>query len=419
MSDFRFIHCADLHIDSPLRGLQAYEGAPVDRLRRATRDAFQNLITLAIDEAVAFVLIAGDLFDGRWPDMSTGLWTARQFRRLAEKNIRVFMIRGNHDAMNEVGQRMQWPDTVHELSCDSPETVVLDDFNTAIHGQGFANQKVPDDIAAGYPDARTGLINIGLLHTSLTGDPQHDPYAPTSEDTLKLKGYDYWALGHIHLRRTINEDPWIGYCGNSQGRHIHERGAKGCLLVTVQDNRILPPQFRSTDVLRWFEADITVTERNDVDELYDQVRERLNELRSDAEGRFCAVRIVVTGACAAHATLVTRSGQEEVIAGIRNIAAEFDDVWVEKIKLRTSAPVDVERLRRGSDLMGDLLRGFDDVIDGTDAEVLEFAEALGTLRTKAGHDLQQADINLDDPERVREWLRQAESILVSMLTEAE
>ena len=222
MSDFRFIHCADLHIDSPLRGLQAYEGAPVDRLRRATRDAFQNLITLAIDEGVAFVLIAGDLFDGRWPDMSTGLWTARQFRRLAEKNIRVFMIRGNHDAMNEVGQRMQWPDTVHELSCDSPETVVLDDFNTAIHGQGFANQKVPDDIAAGYPDEMNDLIDSNPGLKSRFTRTIHFPDYDTDElvGIFGLiaggKGYRLDDAGDRELRRLIDAEPRERGFGNGR-----------------------------------------------------------------------------------------------------------------------------------------------------------------------------------------------------------
>ena len=68
---FKFIHAADIHLDSPLRGLSAYENAPAERLRNASRDAFQELVTRAIDEQVTFMVIAGDLYDGDWRDYNT------------------------------------------------------------------------------------------------------------------------------------------------------------------------------------------------------------------------------------------------------------------------------------------------------------------------------------------------------------
>lgn len=415
MSEFKFIHAADVHIDSPLKGLEAYEGAPVERIRSATREAFENLITLAIEESVAFVLIAGDLFDGKWPDMSTGLWTVRQFRRLKREGIDVYLIRGNHDAANEVGQRIRWPENVHELSCSAPETVTRQEQSVAIHGQGFANREVAEDLAATYPEALGGHFNIGMLHTSLTGDPQHDPYAPTSEDTLKLKGYDYWALGHIHLRKTVQEEPFIGYSGNVQGRHIHERGPKGCLLVSVADNHVGAVEFRATDVLRWELVEIELTATDTLHELYDTVQAEFRQLSQNADGRFSAVRIVVSGATAAHSKLITKSGHEEAVAQIRSLAGETDDIWVEKIQFKTTAAVDVEQLKRGHDLMGDLLRGIDDLIDGDDNRLQEFASALAPLANKATLELQHADVSLDDPDRIREWLTEAEGMLVSML----
>ena len=199
---FKFIHAADTHIDSRLLGLAAYEGAPVDRLRGASREAFANLVTLAIKEKVAFVIIAGDLFDGQWEDMRTGLWTAGQFRRLARENISVYLIRGNHDAASKVRARIDWPKNeqgaqiVHEFSVRKAETFQLADLGVALHGRGFAHQEAPDDLAKDYPDPVDGAFNIGVLHTSLSGDANHDTYAPTSEQVLVNKGYDYWALTH-------------------------------------------------------------------------------------------------------------------------------------------------------------------------------------------------------------------------------
>lgn len=67
----RLLHCADIHLDSPLRGLERYEGAPVEQVRGATRRAFENMVQCALREKVDFVVIAGDLYDGDWPDGPT------------------------------------------------------------------------------------------------------------------------------------------------------------------------------------------------------------------------------------------------------------------------------------------------------------------------------------------------------------
>ena len=211
----KFIHAADLHIDSPLRGLEVYDGAPVERLRRATRESLENLVALAIEKSVDFVIVAGDLFDGKWPDMATGVWTASQFWRLDRAGIPVYLIRGNHDAASQVREAVRWPGCVREFSVDSPETLI------------------DEDLGARYPDRIDRLFNIGVLHTSLNGHPDHDTYAPTHEDVLRARRYDYWALGHVHSRRIVSEAPWIVYPGNTQGRHIRETGPRGCVLVTV------------------------------------------------------------------------------------------------------------------------------------------------------------------------------------------
>lgn len=411
----RFIHAADLHIDSPLRGLEAYEGAPADRIRSATREAFENLISLAIDECVDFVLLAGDLFDGKWPDIKTGLWTVNQFRRLERRGIAVYLIRGNHDAVSEVRKRIRWPENVHEFPVDAPKTVIDEELGVAIHGRGFATREVSEDLAAGYPDAIPGLFNIGMLHTSLTGDPDHDTYAPTTEDVLVLRGYDYWALGHVHVRKTIREEPRIEFPGNPQGRHIKETGEKGVLLVSVTDRNLDYVEFTPVDVLRWHQAEIELQAEDDLDDLYQQVSASLSECREKSDGRFSAIRVRIRGACACHSQLVEPSKSEEVIAEIRSMASAYNNVWMEKVILETSPPVDIEQLRRGADLMGDLLRSIDELATGPEEDLLDLANVLQPLMAKAPLELGQADIRLDDPETLRRWVRQAEGILVSRL----
>ncbi len=153
---FKFIHAADIHLDSPLRGLSRYEGAPVGRIRGATRDALEELTRLAIDEEVHFVVIAGDVFDGDWRDYNTGLFFARQMTQLREKGIRVFFLAGNHDAASSITKNLRMPDNVHKFPTGKPKTFLVKEIRVAIHGQGFARPDVTDNLVAGYPDAREG-----------------------------------------------------------------------------------------------------------------------------------------------------------------------------------------------------------------------------------------------------------------------
>lgn len=145
--DFTFLHAADVHLDSPLLGLERYEGAPVEYVRGAARRAFQNLVQLALDEEADFLLIAGDLYDGDWRDSNTGLFFASQAARLKEAGIGVYLIRGNHDAASQITCQLRLPENVFDFSTREPETKVDDDLGVAIHGQGFHTQAVLDDLS--------------------------------------------------------------------------------------------------------------------------------------------------------------------------------------------------------------------------------------------------------------------------------
>ena len=415
----KFIHTADLHIDSPLIGLEAYEGAPAARLRKATRDAFENLVSLAIDHEVDFVVVAGDLFDGPWRDMSTGLWTAGQFRRLERSGIRSFIIRGNHDAVSRVENSVSWPESVHEFSSRKAETIDIPELDVAIHGQSFPGRDVLKDLTEEYPEPLDGRFNIGLLHTSLAGSPMHDTYAPTTEAKLVSRGYDYWALGHVHGQQIVRERPYIVYSGNTQGRHANELGEKGCFLVEVHDEEVERVELLPTDVLRWHRVDIKLEEEDDTPELLASVRQRFVDVREADEERYAAVRLTVSGPCRAHRSLTDRSERESLRAEIHNIANELDDqMWVERIDLRTSAPIDLTKLRKGSDLMGELLRRIEEL--ASDEEQLrDFADCLSPLETTAAGQLQQAGISWTDSELLRQLLQDAESMLVAQLAEAE
>ena len=338
---FRFIHAADIHLDSPLRGLQQYDDAPVDLIRSAPRRALENLVTLAIEHSVDFVIIAGDLFDGAWSDPNTGHAFATQMARLNAEGIPVFMIRGNHDAQNKMGKSTRLPENVVLLSEKKAQTAehpVLKKTGVAIHGRSFAKQSQPDNVVPEYPAAIQGKFNIGILHTSLTGAEGHDTYAPCTINDLVQKQYDYWALGHVHLREICNDDPPIVFSGNIQGRHIRETGAKGCYLVTVDDKTKPALEFMPTDVFRWEVCKLDVSSAESLVDILDRFSQQLNKLVVKNDPHPMAIRVELSGKTALHDQLLGSTDRVREEFQARAINDTIDKAWIEKLKVKTSLP---------------------------------------------------------------------------------
>ncbi|MCY1011257.1 DNA repair exonuclease [Nannocystis pusilla] len=231
----RVIHAADLHIDSPLRGLGRIEGAPVDDIRLATRRAFSRLVDTCLEDQAALLILAGDVFDGEWRDFNTGLFFVRELARLRDVGTRVVMVRGNHDAESVLARHIPLPEHVHTFPAEAAGTLELPRLGLAVHGQSYGNRSVEDNLAEFYPDRRRDLVNIGVLHTNAIGAAEHSNYAPCTVQQLVRRGYDYWALGHVHKRSILHADPWVVYPGNLQGRHAHESGARGCTVLDIDN----------------------------------------------------------------------------------------------------------------------------------------------------------------------------------------
>ncbi|HEY8073625.1 MAG TPA: DNA repair exonuclease [Labilithrix sp.] len=409
----KFVHAADLHIDSPLRGLDRYEGAPVERMRAATRRALENLVAMCIEESAAFLLLAGDVFDGSWKDYSTGLFFAAQMTRLREAGIAVVLVRGNHDAASAIVKTLRLPDNVHELSSKKPETFELRDAGACVHGQSFSQRVTSDDLASRYPDRIAGAFNIGLLHTSVDGRPGHDAYAPTTIATMRAKGYDYWALGHVHAREVLSEDPWIVFPGNLQGRHARETGAKGASLVTVDDGVVRSVEHRALDVARWEIVSVDASGASEPLEIVDRARAALDAAR--AVGRVLAARVVVTGATKANGAI--RRDPERFTNELR-AAASDGEVWIEKIALETRSEWDAARIRDEATAVGHLARRLAEIKEDAN-ELAELAKVFADLEKKLPAELREGEgaLALTDPATVRALVDEAEQTLLPRLLE--
>jgi exonuclease SbcD len=333
---FTFIHAADLHIDSPLAGLRLKDEDVAKRFANAGRRAVEALIAETIASKAAFLIISGDVFDGDWKDVKTGLFFVRAISALHRAGIPVFMVKGNHDAESLMSRDLDYPDTVKVFRSDEAETATIDAYRVALHGRSFPT-RLTGEFVGTYPVRRDGWFNVGVLHTSLDGTRGHAGYAPCTVDDLKRFGYDYWALGHIHAAEIVSRDPWIVFPGNLQGRSVRETGARGAMRVTVEDGRIVDVTPLSLDVARWAHLTVDVASADREADVIARVAAELAGLQAQSEGRPLAVRVTLVGATALHNCLVARRDvlQDDVRASAFQIAA---DCWIEQVKVKSTLP---------------------------------------------------------------------------------
>ena len=423
----KFIHAADIHLDSPLEGLERYEGAPVDLIRGATRRALENLVELALRERVDFVVIAGDLYDGDWRDFNTGMFFIRQMHKLCDAGIRLYLIAGNHDAANNMTRKLRLPVNPDGngvmLSHEQAETRRLEDLGVAIHGRSFANQAEKQNMVPGYPMPISNWFNLGMLHTSLIGaDDGHDTYAPCSPTDLRSKGYDYWALGHIHKRSLLPVEgaplvsPPILYSGNIQGRHIREPGPRGCFLVTVDQRQQIDIEFRPLDVFRWEVCLVSCIGCATIEDILERFRESLRAMCVKHDRLPLGVRVRLEGPTAIHQRLT--SHRTAITAEIRSIATVVSDgqAWIEQVRIATCDASDKLPLELGEGPLAELNRYFDELPNDKQA-IDQLIDELKDLAKKLPPELMLPTdgLQLENPDWIREIVRDIKPMLMDRL----
>lgn len=393
----RFIHAADIHLDSPLSGLAAYPDAPAAQLRNATRDAFCELVNRAIEEQVDFMVIAGDLYDGSWRDHNTGIFFCREMGRLKRAGIAVFVLFGNHDAESEMTRKLELPDNVRCFATQKPQTFTLDTLGVVLHGQSFKHKETTDNLAAAYPPPVAGYYNIGVLHTALEGHTAHANYAPCSRAELHARGYQYWALGHVHEFAQWDGPSIIVFPGNLQGRHIRETGRRGAVLVEVDGRGHTTVERIFIDVLRWETLRIDAADCASLLDVARSIGRALEALLECDSHVPRAVRVTVHGRTAAHGELFGLESQlrNEVLARIASI--DNARLWLEKVKLETEALLDPAQSGHHFDAFSDLQEILREA--GQDPEfLLQLETELGAFTARMPHEL---DALVADLEAVR------------------
>ncbi len=346
----KLLHTADVHLDSPLKSLTLKDPEVGDVVRTATRTAFMRIIDAALEEDVAALLIAGDLFDGSQHSPRTAAFLNEQFGRLHEAGIRVFYIRGNHDAENRIARSVSLPDNVHVFGARKGQKVELAE-GIWIHGVGFAQKTAPESLLPKFAPPVPGAVNIGMLHTSLGGAEGHDVYAPVALSELVNHGFDYWALGHIHKRAAFAENPWVVMPGTPQGRDIGEPGPGSATLITVDDGitvREIP-----TSAVEFRRLSVAIDGLRDFEAVSDAVRAAFRELADGIDSDVAVARLTLTGNTPLRWPLLR--DREILRERVRELAVESGQL-LEKLELELSdeAPADNGALGELADLMNEI-----------------------------------------------------------------
>ncbi|OAS84009.1 metallophosphoesterase family protein [Metabacillus litoralis] len=340
-NSIKFIHAADLHLDSPFVGLKYLPPQLFEKIRESTFLAFSKVITSAINEKVDFVLLSGDLYDGEERSLKAQLKLKKEFDRLAEVGIEVFVIHGNHDHTGGKWIDLQWPDNVHVFSSKVVEmkTYLKNETPVAhIYGYSYPSRSVQENMTQQYKkQGNSSVYHIGMLHGSIEGNKDHDVYCPFKVNELINKEFDYWALGHIHKRQILHEkNPIIAYPGNIQGRHRKETGKKGCYLVEMQDDTA-STTFISTEEVIWEEVELSIEGLTSVSELIKKCEHSIEQFRHT--GCSTCLTFAFTGTGDISSFLQTPQTIQDLLEALNDVESENDQfVWVVKILNKTYEP---------------------------------------------------------------------------------
>ncbi|EIT85865.1 DNA repair exonuclease [Fictibacillus macauensis ZFHKF-1] len=403
----KFIHCADLHLDSPYKGLRYLPEPILKRIQESTFVSFRKIVTKAIVENVNFIIIAGDLFDGEQRSLRAQSFLQNEFQRLYNHEIAVYIVHGNHDHLQGRWAHLQWPPNVHVFAGGAPSSYDVIDSNgfklATIHGFSYEQRVITENRLPLFPSKEGDDPHIGILHGSVEGGREHEAYAPFAIQDLFHKQYDYWALGHIHKRSVLHDFPPVVYAGNIQGRNPKETGPKGCEIVEWKHGRMQHTFYRSDDVC-WLEETITLTDSLQMPEFI-QVCEEVKERCRDQE-RATFVRFILRGST----SILDETDSlflEELLENLQEQELDREAfVYPYAIRNETTSPSYEKYLREDSGFISDLLK------KGEEMERADFQEVMKELfhQKKA-----RSYLTTFTEEEEKQTIEEAETLLLHFL----
>lgn len=368
MIPFRFIHTADLHLDSKFAGMKGLSESIRQHLRESTFTALHHLIELAVAEQVDFIVISGDIYDAADSSLRAHLSLQAAFEELGSHGIHVYLIHGNHDPLDGPRLQIKNAEHVHVFGAEVESYTARrrsDQQEVAvISGISYPTSKVTENTALKYHrDPKSALFHIAVHHANLDGDPEHETYSPCTRKELASMGYDYWALGHIHQRQIIQESPHIVYSGNIQGRSVKETGPKGCYVVEVLEDTSLQMTFHELDSVRWFREEISIDGIHNEDEWRIRVEDKVDAIRRIRPKQMSIVRWIITGRSSIHRALESGHVADELEQELRRREVATAEgghfgglVWSEGFSLQSGIDIDRTEIMSEDSFLGEMIR---------------------------------------------------------------
>ena len=406
MESLRFIHAADLHLDSPFRGLANTSTKLRDELQAATLGAFARVVDHTIESNADFLLLAGDLYDSKDRSLRALVAFRRQMERLAERDISVYIVHGNHDPLNGWGSEFQLPPNVTTFTGKpATEPVIRRGKEIArVTGISYARERVTENLASSMKPDSDSPYSVGLLHANVAGQTGHADYAPVTLDELSSSGFDYWALGHVHTRSILAQEPsTVVYPGNPQGRNPREPGPRGCLQVDINRNGDAHLSFVETNLARWTHLEIPIQTHTRMDALVDALLEEGRTAAASFRGPTVA-RCTLRGSGPLHADLQRDGMAEELSEQLRTVLP------VESLRIATGPVLDFESLTRTETLVADFLKLADRALEDPELRK-KLSDSLEPL-------FRRRDMTLPDDVKLREWMERATALGVDLLMES-
>jgi DNA repair exonuclease SbcCD nuclease subunit len=367
MSRFRFVHAADLHLDTPFDGLSRLGGDVPALLRDASLTAFDNLVAETLRVRADLLVLAGDIYDGPARGLRAQLRLREGLKRLSDAGVQVAMVHGNHDPVDEGWSAVgAWPDNVTVFPADAVGTLPLQRDGTPlarVHGISYPRRETTENLARRFPrDSGPGFA-IGVLHCNVGRQAQHAAYSPCDVEDLRAADIDYWALGHIHARQHVAEgSPWAVYPGVLQGRSPKpsEQGPKGAVVVDVADGQVETVTFQPLDVVRFETLALDVADIPDLGALQDRLLGEAEAAVAAADGRQLILRAELAGRGSVHAALRRPGAAEDLLQALQESGHR---VWWDRLADATAPPLDLDAIRRRGDFAAELLGRADDLQD--------------------------------------------------------
>ena len=418
MTLLRFVHAADLHLDSPFVGIKAVAPEHVaSALHDATFSAYENIVKLCIDERVDALLVAGDVYDSSDRSLRAQLKFVAGLNQLHEAGIRSFVCHGNHDPLDGWEARLDYPPSCTRFVAEFEAAPVFEDEpeRAVVHGISYPTRDISDNLVRGLGKVDSNTFSIGLMHTNVDGNASHGSYAPCSLDDLKLSEISYWALGHIHTRQILSDQsPAVVYPGNSQGRHPNENGARGVYLVEVDIAGNVQLDFKAVDTVRWQRSVLDISQMETEQELLDSLDQSMTAAQAGAGGRPVVLQLTLVGRGSLHSALRQPNHIEDLID---NLNGEWEGrspfAWCERIEDETGAPFNRQERIEGSDFVAELLRTVDRAKDDP-----ELQERLGAGFSDLYHHNRYRKLLSDDLPSADDFaalIDEAEAIVVDRL----